>query len=57
MVNMARLSVALLDWTPAWPALSPLPSQVPGEVHRMGWGPAEATEAPVAMPWPVVSQY
>ena len=54
MVSMARLALALLSWTPCLLLVSPLPSQVPGEAHRMGRGPGEATEAPVVMPCPAL---
>ena len=54
MVSMARLALALLGWTPCLLLVSPLPSQVPGEAHRTGRGPGEATEAPVVMPCPAL---
>ena len=56
MVSMARLALALLSWTPCLLLVSPLPSQVPGEAHRMGRGPGEATEATVVMTCPAPSQ-
>ena len=36
--------------------VSLLPSQVPGEAHRMGRDPGEATEATVVMTCPAPSQ-
>ena len=56
MASMARLALALLSWTPCLLLVSPLPSQVPGEAHRMGRGPGEATEATVVMTCPAPSQ-
>ena len=47
--------LALLGWT-CLLLVSPLPSQVPGEACRPDKGPGEASEAPVVMACPVLSQ-
>ena len=47
MVNVAWLALALLGWTPCLLLVSLLPSQVPGEAHRMGRDPGAA---PVCLP-------